>query len=52
VEEPPVMSESGMSLEVKKTFQEILKTVQLSENSILSDRILEPIEEVNNSYSK
>ncbi|EFX77256.1 hypothetical protein DAPPUDRAFT_247774 [Daphnia pulex] len=46
VEEPPVIGESGLRLEVEQTFQEMLKTVKLSDNSILSDRILDPIEEV------
>jgi hypothetical protein len=44
VEEPPVIGESGLSLEVAQTFQEMFKTVKLSDNSILSDRILVPIE--------
>jgi hypothetical protein len=44
VEEPPVIGESGLSLEVEQTFQEMFKTVKLSDNSILSDRILVPIE--------
>ena len=40
------MGESGMSVEMEETYQNMMKLFVLSDSPILSDRILKLIEEV------
>ncbi|XP_046637597.1 uncharacterized protein LOC124315904 [Daphnia pulicaria] len=46
VVEPPVIGESGMSVEMEETYKNMMKTFVLSDSPILSDRIMKLIDEV------